>query len=201
MSYPRRSSLLSIKMVFVLTFIQYFVIQGCFGISRWRLKRPLSENSENSAETKLKDLITKQNLWESRLRNNFQVVMGPGQDLGLGICICWARSARRDNPHFRKGIRPRRVPSNERMALQRLAIFRAPAILPDHAFRNSRDFCQEFWSGQVVGNLILIIFPLMPVRTDKIFFFAFLTELGHLKKKTIGVFLGAYYLKNTLKNF
>ena len=122
MSYPRRSSLLSIKMFFVLTFIQYLVIQSCFGLSRWRLKRPsASENSENSFKTKLTDLITRENLWESRLRNHFQVVMGRSKiaqfrskwpifgqnsqftDPGLS----WARSARRDNAHFWKGMGPR----------------------------------------------------------------------------------------------
>ena len=49
--------------------------------------------------------------------------------------------------------------------------------LPDHTVTNSRDFSQEFWSGQVVGNLIL-----------KIFFYAFLAELGHLKQKTLRIF-------------
>ena len=77
MGFSRRSPLLlkyfSIKTVFLLTFIQYFVFQGCSGISRWRLKRPLSENS---FETKLSNLISKEYLWENRLQKHFQVVMG-----------------------------------------------------------------------------------------------------------------------------
>ena len=74
MGFSRRSPLLSIKTVFFLTFVQYFVFQGCSGISRWRLKRPLSENS---IETKLSNLITKEYLWKTRLQKHFQVVMGP----------------------------------------------------------------------------------------------------------------------------
>ena len=63
-----------------MTFIQYFVLQGCSGISRWRLKKgQLSENSNNSFRTKLADLIAKEHLWETRLQKHFQVVMGPRQ--------------------------------------------------------------------------------------------------------------------------